>query len=113
MEYEGNLSGEVAEASGGFSWFTAERVDAQAALPTAFRLFWEEEERCLIFSHSFPGFALTADTGRALAQAALDAGLKEICFTDHLDYDPTGQMGDLTFRTEDYNGITTVFRFPG
>lgn len=36
---------EVAEASGGFSWFTAEQIDAQAALPTAFRLFWEEEER--------------------------------------------------------------------
>ena len=31
------------------------------------------------------------DTGRAMAQAALDAGLKEICFTDHLDYDPTGR----------------------
>ncbi len=30
---------EVAEASGGFSWFTAEQIDAQAALPTAFRLF--------------------------------------------------------------------------
>lgn len=36
---------EVAEVSGGFSWFTAEQIDAQAALPTAFRLFWEEEER--------------------------------------------------------------------
>ena len=35
---------EVAEASGGFSWFTAEQIDAQAALPTAFRLFWEEKE---------------------------------------------------------------------
>ena len=36
---------EVAEASGDFSWFTAEQIDAQAALPTAFRLFWEEKER--------------------------------------------------------------------
>ena len=36
---------EVAEESGGFSWFTAEQIDAQAALPTAFRLFWEEKER--------------------------------------------------------------------
>ncbi|MGM9549150.1 MAG: A/G-specific adenine glycosylase [Faecousia sp.] len=34
---------EVAEATGGFSWFTAEQIDAQAALPTAFRLFWEEK----------------------------------------------------------------------
>ena len=36
---------EVAEVSSGFSWFTAEQIDAQAALPTAFRLFWEEKER--------------------------------------------------------------------
>ena len=36
---------EVAEASGDFSWFTTEQIDAQAALPTAFRLFWEEKER--------------------------------------------------------------------
>ena len=43
------------------------------------------------------------DTGEALAKAALAAGLKEICFTDHLDYDPLGLMGDLTFQTQDYN----------
>ena len=36
---------EVVEASGRFSWFTAEQIDTQAALPTAFRLFWEEKER--------------------------------------------------------------------
>ena len=53
------------------------------------------------------------DTGRALAQAALDAGLKGICFTDHLDYDPTGQMGDLTFRTEDYNAEYDHLSLPG
>lgn len=53
------------------------------------------------------------DTGRALAQAALDAGLKGICFTDHLDYDPTGQMGDLTFRTEDYNAEYDRLSLPG
>ena len=53
------------------------------------------------------------DTGRALAQAALDAGLKEICFTDHLDYDPTGQMGDLTFRTEVYNAEYDRLSLPG
>ena len=32
------------------------------------------------------------DTGEALAKAALAAGLKEICFTDHLDYDPMQPM---------------------
>ena len=53
------------------------------------------------------------DAGRALAQAALDAGLKEICFTDHLDYDPTGQMGDLTFRTEVYNAEYDHLALPG
>lgn len=48
-----------------------------------------------------------------MAQAALDAGLKEICFTDHLDYDPTGQMGDLTFRTEVYNAEYDRLSLPG
>ena len=43
------------------------------------------------------------DTGRAMAEAALSAGLKEICFTDHLDYDPLGQMGKMDFDTELYN----------
>lgn len=43
------------------------------------------------------------DTGEALAKAALAQGLKEICFTDHLDYDPLEQMGVLAFDTEVYN----------
>ncbi len=33
---------EVAETAGEFSWFTAEQIRNQAALPTAFRQFWEE-----------------------------------------------------------------------
>ncbi len=33
---------EVSEAAGDFSWFTAEEIRTQAALPTAFRQFWEE-----------------------------------------------------------------------
>ena len=33
------------------------------------------------------------DTGEAMAKAALAAGLKEICFTDHLDYDPLEKNG--------------------
>ena len=40
-----NMTGiymDVAEAEGTFQWFTAEQINAQAALPTAFRLFWEE-----------------------------------------------------------------------
>ncbi len=33
---------EVAEPAGSFQWFTEEQINTQAALPTAFRLFWEE-----------------------------------------------------------------------
>lgn len=39
------------------------------------------------------------ETSLAMAQAAREAGLREICFTDHLDYDPRNTMGDLSFRT--------------
>ena len=34
---------EVAEPAGSFHWMTAEQIRTQAALPTAFRQFWEEE----------------------------------------------------------------------
>lgn len=40
-----NLRGfylEIADCTGGFQWFTKEEINAQAALPTAFRQFWEE-----------------------------------------------------------------------
>lgn len=40
-----NLRGfylETADCTGGFQWFTKEEINAQAALPTAFRQFWEE-----------------------------------------------------------------------
>ncbi len=33
---------EVADMGGCFRWFTEEEINTQAALPTAFRLFWEE-----------------------------------------------------------------------
>lgn len=33
---------EVKECGGGFTWLTAEQINTQAALPTAFRQFWEE-----------------------------------------------------------------------
>ena len=35
---------EVKEETDGFVWLTAEQVEVQAALPTAFRQFWEETE---------------------------------------------------------------------
>ena len=34
---------EVGEPAGIFQWFTEDEINAQAALPTAFRLFWEEK----------------------------------------------------------------------
>ena len=36
---------EVTEPAGSFQWFTADELNAQAALPTAFRQFWELEEK--------------------------------------------------------------------
>ena len=33
---------EVADTAGNFQWFTEEEINLQAALPTAFRQFWEE-----------------------------------------------------------------------
>ena len=53
------------------------------------------------------------DTGEALAKAALAAGLKEICFTDHLDYDPLGQMGCMAFDTAAYNREYDGLEIPG
>ena len=35
---------EVAEPAGSFQWFTPQQINSQAALPTAFRQFWEEED---------------------------------------------------------------------
>ena len=34
---------EVAETRDDFSWFTEEEIETQAALPTAYRQFWEEK----------------------------------------------------------------------
>lgn len=53
------------------------------------------------------------DTGLAMARAALDAGLEEICFTDHLDYDPLGKMGNLAFDTQAYNAEYDALEIPG
>ena len=42
---EWDMSGvyiEVAEKSGELIWLTGEQIERQAALPTAFRQFWEE-----------------------------------------------------------------------
>lgn len=53
------------------------------------------------------------DTGVALAHAALDAGMEEICFTDHIDYDPYGTMGDMAFDTACYSAEYDALDIPG
>ncbi len=53
------------------------------------------------------------DTGEALAKTAAARGLKEICFTDHLDYDPLGKMGILAFDTEAYHAEYDHLEVPG
>lgn len=53
------------------------------------------------------------DTGLQMALAAKEAGLKEICFTDHLDYDPLGKMGVLAFDTDSYNREYNELEVPG
>ena len=53
------------------------------------------------------------DTGEAMARAALAAGLTEICFTDHLDYDPLEQMGILAFDTDVYNAEYDALEISG
>jgi len=53
------------------------------------------------------------DTGEALAKAAAAAGLKEICFTDHLDYDPRGIMKNIAFDTAAYSAEYDHLDIPG
>ena len=53
------------------------------------------------------------DTGLQMALAAKAAGLREVCFTDHLDYDPLGKMGILAFDTDAYNREYNDLEVPG
>ena len=53
------------------------------------------------------------DTGEAMAKAALAAGMKEICFTDHLDYDPLEKMGCMAFDQAVYNAEYDHLDIPG
>lgn len=52
------------------------------------------------------------NTGAEMARAALAAGLKEICFTDHLDYDPQHRIR-MDFDTEAYNEAYDGLEIPG
>lgn len=48
-----------------------------------------------------------------MAMAAKTMGLKEICFTDHLDYDPLGPIDKYTFDTDVYNAAYDHLDVPG
>lgn len=43
------------------------------------------------------------DPAQAMVEAAAAAGLKEMCFTDHIDYDPLSAEQIMNFDTEKYN----------
>ncbi len=52
--------------------------------------------------HSKVSFDGKSDA-KDMVNAAAAAGLREICFTDHLDYDPKGLLQGCTFDTVNYN----------
>ena len=53
------------------------------------------------------------DTGINMAKAAVKTGLKEICFTDHMDYDPLNPANILHFGLADYNKEYDELEIPG
>ena len=53
------------------------------------------------------------NTPAEMAAAAAAAGLKEICFTDHLDYDEFQPREKTAFRAEDYTRAYAGLRVPG
>ena len=58
---------------------------------------------------SFDGRADALD----MALAAKAAGILELCFTDHLDYDPLDPDNKLAFETEVYNAAYDQLEVPG
>ena len=53
------------------------------------------------------------DSAYNMALAARNAGLKEICFTDHMDYDPFEPDRGLCFDIADYNKEYDNLEIPG
>lgn len=53
------------------------------------------------------------DTPERMVQAAVDAGLKEICFTDHIDYEINVEKQTMVFDTEVYNAAYDHLTAPG
>ena len=52
------------------------------------------------------------ESAEIMVEAAASAGLREICFTDHLDYDPLKPKDTFTFSTEEYNRVYDCLRHP-
>ena len=53
------------------------------------------------------------DTGNALALAAREAGLREICFTDHRDYELGAPVQTMVFDPQDYSREYDSLEIPG
>lgn len=53
------------------------------------------------------------DRGEALARAAADRGLTEICFTDHVDFDPLSPVQTMVFDVNTYNREYDNLEVPG
>lgn len=53
------------------------------------------------------------DTGLAMALAAKEKGLQEICFTDHMDYEPGDQVQTMLFDMERYSAEYDALAVPG
>lgn len=53
------------------------------------------------------------DRGVDMARAAAAAGLKEICFTDHIDYEPGAEIQTMVFDTDKYNAEYDHLEIPG
>ena len=52
------------------------------------------------------------DPAQAMVDAAVAAGLKEMCFTDHIDYDPLATEQTMLFDTEKYNAAYDDLEHP-
>lgn len=53
------------------------------------------------------------DTGLALAKAAVNNGMKEICFTDHVDFDPLAPVQTMMFNVDTYSKEYDNLEVPG
>lgn len=53
------------------------------------------------------------DTPKKMVQAAVDGGLREICFTDHIDYTTDPSDLSMVFDTEVYNAAYDHLQMPG